>query len=75
MVGLELDIDQLGLGASDLDHLIREGGQSRDVGIDYLDRARQSDPESLQAGDGPIPDHLLQLDIELVELHDRALSR
>src|SRR5271157_6180388 len=72
MVGVELDIDEVGVRSADLDHLVGRGAQSGDIGINHLYRPAQADPEPHEPGMGVVPDQLLRRDVEAVEFHGMA---
>jgi hypothetical protein len=50
-----LEIDEVGIGATDLEHLVRGGGQGGDVRVDDLDRSARADRKPFQPCGGVVP--------------------
>jgi hypothetical protein len=71
MVGMGLEIDEVGIGAANPEHLVRGGGQGGDVRVDHLDRSARPDREAFQPRGRVVPDQLLGRDVEAVEFHER----
>src|SRR5690349_8120976 len=70
MVGMGLEINQVGIGPAHLEHLVGGGGQGGDVGVDDLNRSARADRESFQPCGGVVPDQFLRRDVKAIEFHE-----